>query len=121
MFLVMVALSLALLPAAQANCAWVFWSKDTIMVMRGKYQGDYWVKKDWEVVRVFSSKAECEAKGESMLRFMRDDQWKPIQGTIQQGNGGDAGVIIKTNEDYRMKYEFLCTPDTVDPRDRAAR
>jgi hypothetical protein len=122
MFLVMVALSLALVPAAQANCAWVLWSKDKTTIMRGKYLGDYWPKKDdWKVIRVFSSKAECETRGKSIVQFMRDVQWKSLEGTIQQSIGGDAGIIIKTNEDYQMKYEFLCTPDTVDPRDQATR
>jgi len=105
---------------AYAECAWVLWS-DTRSTIKVESGGTYTSSPDVKVVQAEANQTGCE-KALDTLVAMAEASAKPAAGataTVIRLARGRALVTFtypESNPRLRDLAEYVCLPDTVDPR-----
>ena len=104
--------------AASAPCAWVVWEKaGMVSTIKGKLDERPGV---WEVRQALDSKGQCTA---AIKEYVESHKQRPIAANAKRElhSGEKKGAVIVRLEDSdgyptQITWEYLCLPDTVDPR-----
>jgi len=109
--LLLVALSaLTATATAYAECAWVVWEKNEL------YRPDD-VSTTWKIQVARQDQPQCE----DVLRRLWEAELKHLQSSsdspgVKEVKSAPGYISVTFKSDLWATHEFLCLPDTVDPR-----
>jgi len=106
-----VALLLASLGTASAECAWVLWTREIAV------SASFIDEKAWQILRAIPTYDACESAQAKTI--------KNIEASYARRDGARASVlgdnVIVSAPGMSLTHYFRCLPDTIDPRGPKAR
>jgi hypothetical protein len=105
--LIAVTAVLMLAPSASAECAWVLWTHGSII---GTHPTELAMDQPWRPVEGWSTRTECAA--DQAVRVKRDEQLRETPEWKRQWKD----LMREYADKAKPEVEYLCLPDTVDPR-----
>lgn len=116
---------------SHAACAWVLWQKIE-HTSKEKFWDDLFSNKkigisdDWHVIRSFDDKEQCVKRIHAILNSItpgpkkRNPEIPSLEETVTVSFGETSGTVtssVKLGEEHQVSTtEYLCLPDTIDPR-----
>ena len=113
---------LAFAASASAECAWVLWDQKDSTHLSVSYFAT-----DWKIYDTYETKASCNQELQGMIDFKRrvfpKGPQEMLNGAIEEysvhliGNGYSRTVTSREGKTISIEtHQFMCLPDTVDPR-----
>ena len=118
--LALFAISLAFVPSASAQSAWVLWNETEDTVFSSSESREWSESHTWTVVMAGPNKARCEAEVARAIEQFAKDRGKHEKVEVK----GNRVLVTNYSAEGSLLtatiHRFICFPDTVDPRGTAA-